>query len=133
MSLKLTSMRSPLHNYCLCFDLDEYFGGDQAADFYHAGGRADFIKEFAVGLADLPPVVNVRDVDARAHNVLHAGARPLERGFDVLKHLNRLRVGVSNAGDLPVSIGGRGARYVNGVSHADGARVADDGFPGSAG
>jgi hypothetical protein len=121
-----------LHNYCFCLDLNYHFRGDQAFHFDHAGGWPDLAKELAMSFADLLPVVDVSDIDARADNVFQAGACPLERGFDVLEDLNCLRVGVSYADDLAVSFRGGCAGYVDGVSYANGTRVAHDGFPGGA-
>jgi len=85
-----------------------------------------------MSFADLLPVVDVSDIDARADNVFQAGACLLERGFDVLEDLNCLRVGVSYADDLADSVRGGCAGYVDRVSYTNGTRVAHDGFPGGA-
>jgi len=121
-----------LHNYRFCLDLNYHFRRDQAFHFDHAGGWPDLAKELAMSFADLLPVVDVSDIDARADNVFQAGACLLERGFDVLEGLDCLRVGVSYAGDLAVSVRGGCAGYVDGVSYTNGTRVAHDGFPGGA-
>jgi hypothetical protein len=40
-------------------DLNRDLGGNQAADFHHVRGRANVLEEFAVGFADLLPVVDL--------------------------------------------------------------------------
>ena len=85
-----------------------------------------------MGFANLLPVVYVDDVHARANNVFEAGARFLERRFDIFEDLYGLRVWVTNADDLAVRVGGSCTSYVYGVAYADSTRVADDGFPGCA-
>jgi hypothetical protein len=115
------------------FDFDQHVGGDEAFDLDHAGCRANLAEELAVRFADLLPVsFYVEDVYAGAHHVFEAGPGSLQRGLDVLEGLYSLRVGVADAYDLPVGLGGSSARDMYGVAYAHGPRVADNGFPGRA-
>src|SRR5579885_2659475 len=104
------SNRSLLINDGIGLDLDEHHRVDQAADFHHCGGRANRAKELAVRLANLFPVVDVAHINARAHDIVEAGARAFEDGFDVAQGLYGLGVGVARADDLAVGIGGGCAR-----------------------
>src|SRR3990170_1670447 len=50
-------------------NLHQHLRRDQPADLNHRGSRSDGAEEFGVGFGDLRPVVNVRQVDPRAHNI----------------------------------------------------------------
>src|SRR5207247_5787927 len=84
--------------------------------------------------ADLLPVSDVRDEDAGANNIFHAGSSLLQSRLDVLQRLHRLRVGIANADHLSIRRSGRRAGYMNLCTHAYCARVTHNRLPrGSAG
>jgi hypothetical protein len=115
------------------FDFDEHVGVDQAANLDHDCGGANVAKHFAVRAADLLPIGDAGDVHARAHYVVQRSAGALQGAGDVFENLPRLPPGIAFADDFTLGIGGRSARDVHDITDADGAGVADDGFPGSAG
>src|SRR6185436_2934516 len=106
------------------FDLDEHRRIDQAADLDHASRRADVAEELAVRAADLLPFGDVRDVHARADDVLPRRTGALERRLDVAQRLDRLRVRVAGADELAVRVGGGRPRHVDVRADADRAGVA---------
>ena len=56
-----------------------------------------------MGAADLLPIVDVDDEDARPDDVAHAGAaRASRRALDVAQHLHRLRMRIADADDRAV-------------------------------
>src|SRR5947199_6539097 len=73
--------------------------------------------------ADLLPVSDVRDEDAGANNIFHAGPSLLQSRLDVLQRLHRLRVGIANADDVSIRRSGRRAGYMNLYTHQKCARV----------
>src|SRR5262249_17240461 len=92
--------------------------------------RADATEDFAMGAADgLPVARDVKHVDAGAHDVLQPGAGALQRRLEVLERAHSLRAHVADADDLAVGPGRGGARDVDHVAGAHGARVADDWLP----
>src|SRR5207249_1411205 len=105
---------------------------DQPSDLYHRCSRSNLAKELTMRFANLLPVVDVGDVDTCANNVLHTSARSLQRGFDILENLDRLKVGVTNTNYLSISIGSSCASYMYSISHTNGPRIANDRFPVSA-
>src|SRR5215475_8534035 len=83
-----------------------------------------------MGATDLLPVGgDVGDIDARAHNVLHAGAGALQRGLNVLERLYGLGIGVTHADNVAVGVRCRGAGNVDGIAQAHGTRVAGNRLP----
>ena len=102
---------------------------DQPRDLDHRGRGTDVAEDLAVGAPDLLPVADVDDVHARADDVFQARPRLLERRGDVPERLHGLGVRIALADDLSVRSGRGGARDVDDVADADGARVADDRLP----
>src|SRR5438552_7279846 len=73
--------------------------------------------------ADLLPVSDVRDEDAGANNIFHAGPSLLQSRLDVLQRLHRLRVGIANADHLSIRRCRGRPGYMNLCTHAYCARV----------
>ncbi len=122
----------PALHYGLGLDLDEHGGIDQPSHLDHRRRRTDVAENLAVGAADFFPVLDVGDVHPRAHDVAERGSGLLERGSDVPKRLDRLRIGVAGPDDPAVGAGRGRPRNVDHVSDPDGPRVADDRLPGRA-
>src|SRR5436853_149331 len=79
--------------------------------------------------ADLLPVSDVRDEDAGANNIFHAGPSLLQSRLDVLQRLHGLCVGIANADHLAIRRSGGRAGYMNLCTHAYCARVTHERFP----
>src|SRR5262245_10463843 len=90
-------------------DLDQHRGLDQPPHLDHRGRGTDDAEELAVRLADLLPIVDVRDVDARTHHVTDTGAGLLQSGVDVVERLDGLCVRVARTDDRTARVGRRGA------------------------
>lgn len=114
-------------------DFYQDFGGYKFADFNHGGGGTNVLEEFAVGPADFFPVGDVGDEHTSAYDVFQAGTGAGESGFEVADDLGGLRVGIADADDFAVRASGGGTGDADEVADADGAGVAHNGFPGSAG
>src|SRR5947199_2957824 len=79
--------------------------------------------------ADLLPVSDVRDEDAGANNIFHAGPSLLQSRLDVLQRLHRLRVGIASADHLSIRRCRGRAGYMNLCTHAYCPRVTHNRFP----
>src|SRR5450755_5039567 len=110
------------------FDFDEHHWVDQALDLYESRRGPYVVEELTVRAADFLPILDVGHEDARAKYVLDPAARAFERPRDVAQTLRRLQRGITGRGDRPVFFGRRGARYIDGIAHAHGARITDNGL-----
>src|SRR5579863_2932215 len=105
--------------YRLGLNLHQHMGVNQAADFNHGGGGTNLAEEFAVSFANLLPVINIDDVYAGAHHILHAGTCSLQGRLDIFEYLHRLCIGFADADNLPIGVGRSCSRDVNGVTYTD--------------
>ena len=68
--------------------------------------------------ADLLPLRDVRDKDARTHHILQLGSRLGEGGLDVADGLDRLGIGIAEANDLAFGAGSGGAGNADVIADA---------------
>src|SRR6478672_1739135 len=106
-------------------DLDEPVWIDEARNSEDARRRADVAEHLAMDAADLLPMGNVHEVDARAHHLLEPGARILQRLADDLEDGAGLRHRIADADHIAARACGCAANR-NDVADAHRARTADD-------
>src|SRR5712691_11719846 len=78
---------------------------------------------------DCLPMVDVRHIHPRAHDVRETAPRLLERPADVAERLDGLRVWITRSHDLSAGIGRGRARNVDHPTDPHRARVANDRLP----
>ena len=117
---------------CVSLDLDQHRLVDQTRDFDHAGRRANSPERLTVRFADVLPVTDIGDVQARPNHIFESRADAGQRGPEVLQCLHRLRVWIADADHLPRRVRGRRPGYPDELSDAHGTRVADDRLPARA-
>src|SRR5262249_10214301 len=74
----------------------------EARDLHDRVNGPDVAKELPVDGGDCLPVLDTGKKNARTHNVLQTGPRPLERGRDDLQTTPRLRARIAAADRLSV-------------------------------
>src|SRR5712664_4423671 len=79
--------------------------------------------------SDCLPMIDVRHIHPRAHDVRETAARLLERPADVSQRLDGLRVWITRSHNLSAGVGRRRARNVDHTTYSHCARVADDRLP----
>ena len=92
-------------------------------------GRIDF-EELAVDLADLAPVLDVRDVDPRADDVGGLAAQGLDGGDDDLQGPAGLRL--EGRPESAVGLQAQRSGYEDEIPRTDRTRITDHGLPGRA-
>src|SRR5258706_4517248 len=83
-------------------DLDQVIRRGELAHLDHGRGWRGRLEILAAHLVDLVEVLHVAHIDVDAADVVQRAAGGLDRGFQVLAHLARLRLDVADAGDGPI-------------------------------
>jgi len=89
-------------DHCIGFDLDKHVAIDEPRHLDHARGRADRPEDFAVRFANVFPIANVGDIDARTDDIFEACADSFERSLNIFEHLDRLGVRITTPDDPAV-------------------------------
>jgi len=118
-----------LDDYGVCLYLHQHFWGDQLRNFYHGCCWTDFSEELSVGPANLLPIRNVEDKHSRADHILEVGAGLVESGFNILQRLHRLGIGIADAHNSSIRVGGCGSGHVNLITNPHRSRVTHHWFP----
>src|SRR6266404_5304018 len=86
-------------------------------------------KKLSVGFANFFPIRNVGEEHTRADDIFQRSSGPLQRAFNVLEGLNRLRIRITRADDLVIDSSRSCTRNVDICTHANRTRVTDDWLP----
>ncbi len=75
-------------------DLDQHIRIDQSCNLHHRRRRPDSPEHFAMGSANILPLIDVHQIHTRSDHIGKRRAGLLERGFNRLQRLNRLGMGI---------------------------------------
>src|SRR5208282_6015681 len=114
---------------CFRFDFHEHFWRNQGRDRHHGARGTNVAEKLAVRFSHFFPIRNVGKEHAGANHIFQGSSGPLQRAFNVLEGLNRLRVGIARADDFAVGSSRGCARNVNVCANSNRTRVTDNRLP----